>query len=67
MIHAFERASGRSIPFEIVDRRPGDIAACYADPSRAQQMLDWQAVYGIDRMCADAWRWQSMSETNACV
>jgi UDP-glucose 4-epimerase len=58
VIRAFERASGRSIPFEIVARRPGDIAACYADPSKAQALLGWKAEYGIERMCEDAWRWQ---------
>lgn len=61
MIKAFERASGRSVPYEIVDRRPGDIAACYADPSLAERVLGWKAELGIDRMCEDAWRWQSMN------
>lgn len=60
MVRAFERVSGRSIPFEIVDRRPGDIGACYADATRAKELLGWTATYDIDRMCADAWRWQSM-------
>ncbi len=59
MIRAFERASGRSVPYELVARRPGDIAACYADPSLAQRVLGWRAQLGIERMCEDAWRWQS--------
>lgn len=58
MVRAFERASGRRIPCEIVDRRPGDVAECYADPSRAAERLGWCAQLGIDRICADAWRWQ---------
>lgn len=58
MIAAFEKASGRTIPYEIVARRPGDIAACYADPSLAKTVLGWQAQHDIVRMCEDAWRWQ---------
>ena len=61
MVHAFERASGRPIPYEIVARRPGDVAACYADPRRARTQLQWQAQRGLDAMCADSWRWQSMN------
>lgn len=59
MIKAFEKASGQPIPFEIFARRPGDIAECYADPTLAKQLLSWEARHGIDRMCIDAWRWQS--------
>lgn len=59
MIAAFERASGRRVPYRIMPRRPGDIAACYADPSRAQAELGWTASHGLDAMCEDAWRWQS--------
>jgi UDP-glucose 4-epimerase len=58
LVGAFERASGRKVPYRIVDRRPGDIAACYADPSAAAALLGWRAELGIDRICADAWRWQ---------
>jgi len=58
MVAAFERASGRPVPYAIVDRRPGDIAECYADPVRARELLGWQARLGIDEMCADGWRWQ---------
>lgn len=61
VIGAFEKASGRKIPYRIAPRRPGDVAACYADPSLAAQLLGWKAEYGIDRMCADHWRWQSMN------
>jgi UDP-glucose 4-epimerase len=59
MVRAFERASGRAVPYRIVDRRPGDIAACYADPALAERLLGWRASLGLERMCADAWRWQS--------
>jgi UDP-glucose 4-epimerase len=59
LIKAFEQASGRSIPYEMVARRPGDIAQCYADPTYAKERLDWHAELGIDRMCQDVWRWQS--------
>ena len=61
VVRAFEAASGRKVPYRIAGRRPGDIAACYADPSLAKTLLGWQAQYGIDEMCRDAWRWQSMS------
>ncbi len=56
---AFERASGRKIPFRIVARRPGDVAACYADASRAQTELGWTATQDLEAMCQDTWRWQS--------
>lgn len=59
MVKAFEKASGRPVPYEIVGRRPGDIAACYADPSQARVLLGWSALFGLDEMVLDAWRWQS--------
>lgn len=59
MVKAFEEASGREVPYEFADRRPGDIASCYADPSHAEQELGWKAERGIEEMCADTWRWQS--------
>lgn len=59
MVNAFEEASGRSIPYEIVQRRAGDVAQCYADPQLAQQLLGWKATLGLQEMCEDAWRWQS--------
>ncbi|TWT23094.1 UDP-glucose 4-epimerase GalE [Luteimonas marina] len=61
LVQAFERASGRPVPYEIVARRAGDVAAVYADPSLAQELLGWRAGYGVDAMCRDAWRWQSMN------
>jgi len=59
MITAFEKMSGQSIPYKITDRREGDIAVCYADPSLAEAELGWKAEKGIDTMCLDTWRWQS--------
>jgi UDP-glucose 4-epimerase len=61
VVDAFERASGRPIPFEIVARRPGDVAACYADPGLAERTLGWRARLGLDAMCADSWRWQQLN------
>jgi UDP-glucose 4-epimerase len=58
IIKAFAKASGRKIPYTISARRPGDIACCYADASKAKAELGWQAEYGIEEMCADAWNWQ---------
>lgn len=58
VIKAFEEASGREIPYEFTDRRPGDAAVIYADPSRAVEVLHWEAHYDLKRMCIDAWRWQ---------
>jgi UDP-glucose 4-epimerase len=59
IVRAFEQASGRAVPYDIVARRPGDIAVCYANPSLARSLLDWQAEKGLEQMCADHWRWQS--------
>lgn len=61
IVHAFERACGRSIPFDIVGRRPGDIAVCYADPELARTELDWTADSGVEEMVRDTWRWQSQN------
>jgi UDP-glucose 4-epimerase len=58
MVHAFMNASGRDVPFVIAGRRPGDIAACYADPGKAAAELGWKAEKGIQEMCVDGWRWQ---------
>ncbi|MEM5402729.1 UDP-glucose 4-epimerase GalE [Paraburkholderia unamae] len=58
VVKAFEQACERTVPYEIVDRRPGDIAECYANPARAQSLIGWKAEYGIERMCIDHWRWQ---------
>jgi len=61
MLHAFERAVGRTLPYEVVGRRAGDIAASYADPGRANAELGWKATRTIDDMCTDSWRWQSQN------
>lgn len=61
MIRAFSKACGKDIPYKIVERRPGDIAACYACTDRARIELNWVAEKGIDEMCADSWRWQSQN------
>ncbi|WP_298138275.1 UDP-glucose 4-epimerase GalE [Acidiferrobacter sp.] len=58
MVEAFGRACGRPVPYELVARRPGDVAECYADPQAARDLLGWQAAYDLDAMCRDAWRWQ---------
>lgn len=63
VISAFEKASNRSVPFVFADRRAGDVAECFADPSFAKQVLGWEAQLDLDSMCADAWRWQSMNPT----
>lgn len=59
VIKAFEKACGKSIPYEIVERRAGDVASCYADPSFAERELNWKAVRDVNAMCQDTWRWQS--------
>ena len=59
MVAALKKASGRDIPVQIVERRPGDIGSCYADASRALKELKWKALYGLEEMCRDAWKWQS--------
>ena len=61
VVKAFEKACGKEIKYQIKDRRPGDIATCYADPSKAKQELGWEAEYGIEEMCEDSWRWQSQN------
>lgn len=59
MVSAFERVTGRRIPYKMTDRRPGDIGICYSDPTKAERELGWIAEKGIEEMCRDAWRWQS--------
>lgn len=61
VVRAYARASGRELPYNIVPRRPGDVAACYADPALAAALLGWRAHHDLDRMCADSWRWQSQN------
>jgi len=59
VVRAFEAASGKTIPYDVVARRPGDVAVCFADVTRARERLGWKAQRGLDAMCADAWRWQA--------
>lgn len=59
VVAAFERASGKKVPYRVVERRQGDVAACYADPTRASELLRWSAEQDLDSMCIDSWRWQS--------
>jgi UDP-glucose 4-epimerase len=59
VVNAFEKASGRAVPYEIVGRRDGDVAQCYADPALAALEFGWRAELGLEQMCVDAWRWQS--------
>ena len=61
VLHAYEKACGRTLPYSMDPRRPGDIAQCYADPAKARDELGWEARYGIDEMCASSWKWQSMN------
>jgi UDP-glucose 4-epimerase len=58
MIHAFEKACGKKLPYEIVGRRAGDVAACYASSAKAEKELGWKAKYGLEEMCASQWNWQ---------
>lgn len=58
VLHAYERACGKSLPYVVDPRRPGDIATCYADPAKAREELGWEAKYGIEEMCATSWNWQ---------
>lgn len=59
VVHAFEKATGREVPYKILDRRPGDLPVSYADVSKAEKEMGWNAERGLEEMCADAWRWQS--------
>ena len=59
VINAFSKACGKEIPYVIDPRRPGDIAECWCDPSKAKRELGWEAQYGIEEMCAHSWNWQS--------
>lgn len=61
VIQAFEQACGKPLPYQVVARRPGDIASCYANPEHAQKLLNWRALHDLATMCADAWRWQSQN------
>ena len=59
MVHAFEAVSGSKVPYVVVPRRDGDLATVYSDPQKAKRLLGWEAEYGIEEMCRDAWNWQS--------
>ena len=61
VVHAYEKACGHNLPYVIDPRRPGDIAACYADPAKAREELGWEAQLGIEEMCASSWKWQSQN------
>lgn len=61
MVKAFEKASGKPVPYRIVERRPGDVAQSFADPSEAERLLGWKARLDLEDMCRNAWRWQSMN------
>jgi UDP-glucose 4-epimerase len=61
MVHAFEKACGKPIPYKLADRRPGDVPAYWAEPALAEKLLAWKAARGVDAMCADTWKWQSMN------
>ncbi len=61
LVKAFEKASGKKVKYKIVGRRPGDIAECFADPTKAKKELKWEAKLGVDEMCEDSWRWQSQN------
>jgi len=61
VVHAFEKASGKAVPYVIAPRRAGDIAKCYADPSYAKEVLGWEAQKSLEQMCEDSWKWQSQN------
>ncbi|WP_297988495.1 UDP-glucose 4-epimerase GalE [uncultured Oscillibacter sp.] len=61
VLHAYEKACGKTLPYVVAPRRPGDIATCYADPRKAREELGWEAELGIEEMCASSWKWQSMN------
>jgi UDP-glucose 4-epimerase len=66
MLKAFEAVSGQTVPYEVVARRPGDIATCYADSNKAKQLFNWEAKLDLRAMCADTWRWQSNNPRGYC-
>ena len=64
MVRAFEKATGKNVPYKIIERRPGDIAACYANPTKAKTELNWVAELGIDEMCRDSWNFIQTKKNN---
>ncbi|WP_033667443.1 GDP-mannose 4,6-dehydratase, partial [Bacillus cereus] len=63
MVEAFEKVSGKKVPYKITERRPGDVAVCFADASKAKRELGWEATHVLEEMCADSWRWQSNNKS----
>ncbi|MDI9460906.1 MAG: UDP-glucose 4-epimerase GalE [Saccharofermentanales bacterium] len=63
LVHTFSRVSGKDIPYQLTERRPGDIATCYADPSKAKELFCWETKLDLQKMCEDSWRWQSKNPT----
>ena len=61
MVKAFEKTTGKAVPYKIVGRRAGDVAECYSNPAKAKELLGWTAEYNLEDMCADSWRWQSQN------
>ena len=59
MVKAFERVTGKAVPYKIVERRPGDLGMVYASPEKSANVLGWKAQFGLDEMCRDTWNWQS--------
>jgi UDP-glucose 4-epimerase len=59
MVNAFQKVNGVPVPYKIVDRRPGDLAVCYAEPTKSAEVLGWKAQHGLEDMVRDAWNWQS--------
>ncbi|HDR8196193.1 TPA: GDP-mannose 4,6-dehydratase, partial [Bacillus thuringiensis] len=63
MVEAFEKVSGKKVPYKITERRSGDVAVCFADASKAKRELGWESTRGLEEMCADSWRWQSENKS----
>jgi UDP-glucose 4-epimerase len=63
VVHAFEKASGKKIAFDLTGRRAGDVAQCWADTKKARQLFNWQAKRTLDDMCRDTWHWQQKNPT----
>ena len=59
MVHTFRTVNNVALPYQIVERRPGDVATCYADPAKSAQVLGWRATHTLEDMCRDSWNWQS--------
>lgn len=66
VVQAFEKVSGKKVPYKIVPRRAGDIAKCYSDPSYAKEIIGWEAKKTLEDMCQDSWKWQSQNPNGYC-